>query len=245
MTGLALRSSLGIVAGVLLAPVAFVWSLVRGARLVHADGLLCRAELIPLDTVLGPRLAGPALARFSGAHQREGSPESDVLGLALRLRARAEAPPEVGDQDLVLGTFESFRTVRRDRERTRVDDYLANDYDSVSPWRVDHLGVVRLRATPGAVRDPERAATRRARLEADIAAGVAELILGTHPDDGATGPLTPVAAIRLLALSPFDPRRLRTSLGRHGRGMIGVGFRNGIRRVVYPVGQLGRRIRGG
>ena len=68
---------------------------------------------------------------------------------------------------------------------------------------------------------------------------------GTHPDDGATGPVTPVATIRLLALSPFDQRRLRLSLGRHRRGVIAVGFRNGLRRVVYPVGQLARQLRGG
>jgi hypothetical protein len=151
----------------------------------------------------------------------------------------------VGDQDLILGTFESFRTVRRDRERTRVDDYLANHYDTVSPWRVDPLGVVRLRAVPSSLRDPARATTRRTRLEVDIAAGVAELTLGTHPDDGATGPVTPVATIRLLALSSLDQRRIRTSLGRDRRGLTAVGFRNGIRRVAYPVSQFARRLRGG
>ena len=243
--GLEIRGAIGVLAGVLLAPVAFVWSFFRGARIVHAEGVLCHAELLALDGVVGPRLAGPALARFSGASHPEGSAEPDVLGLTLRLRTMADAPPEVGDQDLILGTFESFRTVERDRQRVRVDDYLANEYDSVAPWRVGPLGVVRLRALPGPTRDPARAATRRARLEADIAAGVAELTLGTHPNDGSTGPVTPVATIRLLALSPLDQRRIRTSLKRHRRGLVAVGFRNGIRRVVYPVGQLARGLRGG
>jgi hypothetical protein len=168
-----------------------------------------------------------------------------VLGLTLRLRTVAEAAPEVGDQDLILGTFESFRTVKRDRQRVRIDDYLANEYDSVAPWRIGPLGVVRLRALPSPPRDPARASTRRARLETDIAAGVAELTLGTHPNDGSTGPVTPVARIRLLTLSPLDQRRIRTSLKRHRRGLVAVGFRNGIRRVVYPVGQLARGLRGG
>jgi hypothetical protein len=245
MIPLALRGALGILAGTLLAPVAFVWSLVRGARLVHADGLLCQAELTALDAVVGPRLAGPALARLSGSLQPEGSPERDVLGLALRLRTAAEARPEVGDQDLVLATFESFTTLGQALARTNVRDYLANHYDTVTPWQIDHLGVVRLRAVPAAVRDPARAPTRRGRLEADLAAGVAELTIGTHPDDGATGPLRPVATLRLLALSPLDQRRLNMSLGRQGRGLVAVGFRNGIRRVVYPVSQFARGLRGG
>jgi hypothetical protein len=243
----AIRGGLGIVTGVLLAPAIFLWSLIKGARAVHADGVLCRAELIADDAVVGPRLAGPALARFSGAMQRDGASSPDILGLALRLRATAEADagPEVGDQDLVVGTFESFATAMKDKARTRVDDYLANEYDTVTPWRVEGVGVVRLRAVPGAARDPARGANRQARLAADIAAGVAELALGTHPDDGGTGPVTRVATIRITGISELDASGLREQLSRRGRGVTAVGYRNGIRRVVYPVSQAARRIRGG
>jgi hypothetical protein len=243
----AVRGGLGVLTGVVLAPAIFLWSLIKGARAVHADGVLCRAELVAVDAVVGPRLAGPALARFSGALAREGAASPDILGLALRLRAAADADAGVdaGDQDLLVGTFESFRSAGADKARTRVDDYLANAYDTVTPWRVDGLGVVRLRAVPGPARDPARGEDRRARLIADIAAGVAELALGAHPDDGGTGPLTPIATIRITAVSPLEASGLHERLSRHGRGVTAVGFRNGIRRVVYPVSQLARRIRGG
>jgi hypothetical protein len=47
--GLEIRGALGVLAGVLLAPVAFVWSFVRGGRIVHAEGVLCQAELLALS----------------------------------------------------------------------------------------------------------------------------------------------------------------------------------------------------
>lgn len=240
----AVRGGLGVVVGLLLAPVVFLWSLVRGARAVHADGVLCAGVAVAEDPTLGARLAGPVLARFSGAFQREGAAAPDVLGLALRFGRPADAPPEVGVQDVVLGTFESFATAGADKAKVAVGDYLANAYDSVAPWRVAGAGVVRLRIDPGPPRDPGRGADRRARLGADAAAG-AELVLGVHPDDGGTGPVTPIARIRLAAVSTADPRRLRASLGRTALGLVAVGFRNGIRRAVYPASQLGRRIRGG
>jgi hypothetical protein len=233
----AVRGGLGVVVGVVLAPVIFLWSLVKGARAVHADGVVCTAEVVAVDAVVGPRLAGPALARFSGAFEREGAAAADILGLALRFG---------DDQDVVLGTFESFATASKDKARVAVGDYLANAYDTVAPWRVDGVGVVRLRVAAGdPPRDPARAGSRRARLEADVAAGVAVLALGHHADDGGTGPVTPIAEVRLTEMSAMAPVGLRVSLGRRGRGVTAVGFRNGIRRVVYPVSQLGRRLRGG
>jgi hypothetical protein len=242
-----MRGAVGVLVGLVLAPIIFLWSLVKGARAVHADGILCAGEIVAVDAVVGPRLAGPVLARFSGAFQKEGALTPDILGLALRLRRTEDtaASPAVGDQDLVLGTFESFATAKRDKARVKVDDYLANDYDTVTPWRVDGVGVVRLRVVAGVTRDPGRGTDRRARLAADLVAGAADLALGIHPDDGGRVPVTQVASVKLASLSALDARALRESLFRHGRGVTAVGFRNGIRRVVYPVSQAARRLRGG
>lgn len=242
----------GVVVGVVLAPIFFLWSLARGKRAVHADGVLCQAEVVPVDGAeparsIGARLAGPALVRFSGAFQPEGGAKPDILGIAIRLRVAADrdAAPQIGDQDLVLGTFESFRSAGADKAKVVVGDYLANHYDSVTPWRVTGIGTVRLRAVPGAARELSRAASRRDRLATDIADGVAELSLGYHLDDGNPGPVTPIATLRLTAMSPLAAHQLRESLGRTGRGATAIGLRNGMRRIVYPVSQLARRVRGG
>jgi hypothetical protein len=242
---LIVRGALGILTGIVLAPFIFIVSLIRGARAVHAQGVLCQAEVTAIDAVVGPRLAGPALARLSGAFVAENGAKPDIVGLALRLRKDAAAAPEVGDQDLLLASFESFATAGKDKRATRIDDYLANEYDTVSPWRVDGLGVVRLRATPPAPPNGTRPGTRTEKLAADIEAGTAELTLGTHPNDGNPGPVSPIARIKLTAVSDLEARRLRERLGRDGRGLTAVGFRNGIRRVVYPVSQAARTIRGG
>jgi hypothetical protein len=209
------------------------------------------AEIVPIDGAepehsIGARLAGPALVRFSGAIRSEGTSDKDILGIALRLRRRRDqdSAPEVGDQDLLLGTFESFASVvfGNDKARVNAGDYLANDYDSVSPWRVGGIGVVRLRTL---ARPPSLGDNRLARLKAAIDTGNAELLLGYHSNDGQTGPVTPIAMVKLTSVSPLPPQQLRASLLRHGRHITAVGFRNGIRRIVYPVSQLARRIRGG
>src|SRR5690606_21429388 len=100
--------------------------------------------------------------------------------------------------------------------------------------------VVPLRVVAGEVGAREPGATRRARLEADIAAGRAALTLevaGSAP--------RPLARIHLLELLADDGRALRLSMARTGRGLIPVGLLGGIRALVYPASQLGRRLRGG
>ncbi|MCA9677963.1 MAG: hypothetical protein KC464_23260, partial [Myxococcales bacterium] len=143
-----------------------------------------------------------------------------------------------------LGTFESFRTAGRDQAATDETDNLAsaNLYHSVSPWRVDGLGVVKLRARPrpgDVTPDPARGASRAGRLAADVADGRAVLRLEVDGDGSAA-----LADLHLIAPLASDGRALRISLGRSGRGIRAVGYRNGIRRVVYPVSQLARRLRG-
>ena len=223
--------------GVAIGSVIFWISLARAARAVHAEGVLCRAEVVAKDAAVGPRLAGPALVRLSGAFEGQRTTGSDVLGLELRLQRAASRDPAIGDQDLLFGTFESFLTAARDRARTDTGDYLANGYSSVTPWYVPGDGPRVLRLVPAPARPRDRGADRLARLDADLAAGDARLQLAI---DGAE-----VAELRLVERLAERDAGLRASMFRQGRGVRPLGLRNGIRATVYPFSQLARRLRGG
>lgn len=235
----------GAAAGLVLGVLVIFWvSLVRGARAVHADGVVCRAELIPRDGVVGKRLAGPAIVRLSGAFEPQDSTKKDVLGLDLRMRRPDEATSldaRVGEQDLPLGTFESFATASRDKERTDQGDYLENRYSSVTPWWVPEVGPVHFHLTAASARPAERGADRLARLDADLAADQARLVMSMQ----ANGSSTDIAELRLIERLAIDGRDLRVSMFRQGRAIRPVGFRNGIRATVYPISQAARRLRGG
>jgi hypothetical protein len=237
--------AIGAAAGLVLGVVAIFWiSLIRGARAVHADGVVCRGELIARDDIVGPRLAGPAIIRLSGAFEPQVTQAKDVLGLDLRMRRPADAhslDARIGDQDLPLGTFESFATASRDRDRTDAGDYLENRYSSVTPWWVPGLGPVIFHLTPAAARSPDRGADRLARLDADLAADQARLAVSVR----AGGRTTDVGELRLIERLAIDGRALRVSMFRQGRAIRPVGFRNGVRATVYPISQLARRLRGG
>jgi hypothetical protein len=236
--GLTVLFVLGAVLGLVLGVVVIFWvSLVRGARAVHAEGVVCTAELIARDGVVGPVLAGPALARLSGAFEDQATTGTDVLGLELRLQRAASEDPRDGDQDVVFGTFESFRTAARDRAATDAGDYLANRYSSVTPWWTPSLGPVTLRLAPPPAGARDRGGDRLARLDADLAADRARLVL--------TAGATEVAELRLIARLDRDATALRVSMFRCGRGLRPLGLRNGVRATVYPISQLARRIRGG
>jgi hypothetical protein len=232
----ALGAVFGLAIAVLIVPV----SLYRGARAVHAEGVVCRAALVARDPA-GQRLAGTALVRLSGAMAGQATPGSDVLGLDIRKQRTPSDDKRAGDQDLLLGTFESFHTVARDRARTRAGDYLANVYSTVTPWWLPGHGAVTLRLVPPAAQPVERGADRLARLDADLAADRArfELAAGT----GARQVV--IAELQLIARIALDDRRLRTSMFRQGRGVRPLGFRNGVRATVYPLSQVARRLRGG
>ena len=139
---------IGALLGVAIGALLFFVSLYRGARAVHAEGVVCSAELVARDSIVGPRLAGPALVRLSGAFERQDTRSSDVLGLDIRMQRSASCDARIGDQDLLLGTFESFLTAKRDRAATNVRDYLGNTYSSVTPWLVPGHGAAILRLTP-------------------------------------------------------------------------------------------------
>ncbi|HEX7838876.1 MAG TPA: hypothetical protein VF469_15470 [Kofleriaceae bacterium] len=231
----AVGAVLGLAIGLVIVPVSWL----RAARAVHADGVVCRAELVATDPCAA-HLAGPALVRLSGALEPQ-TAGSDVLGLCIRMQRTASDDAAQGDQDLLLGSFESFHTVGRDRARTDAGDYLANCYSTVTPWWLTGYGPVILRLFPPPAAPATRGSDRLARLDADLADGRARLGFAvTTPAGQAT-----LAELRLLERLAIDGRALRASMFRQGRGLRPLGLRNGIRATVYPMGQLARRLRGG
>lgn len=240
--GLGVLFAVGALLGLVIGVVVFFVSLARGARAVHAEGVVCRAELIPRDGKIGTQLAGPALVRLSGAFEGQATQGTDVLGLDIRMQLRADPDARIGDQDLLLGTFESFLTAGRDRAKTNVADYLANEYSTVTPWWVTGTGPAILRLRPVSGTAPvERGADRVARLEADLAADRARMILSVVHG----GKSVDVAELRLVEKLPSDAHSLRASMFRQGRAVRPLGLRNGIRATVYPMSQVARGLRGG
>lgn len=238
--GLTILFALGAVLGLGVGLVIFPVSLYRRARAVHAEGVVCRAELVATDPA-GEPLAGPALVRLSGAFEGQTTARSDVLGLDIRMQRAASRDARTGDQDLLLGSFESFHTAGRDRANTNVGDYLANGYSTVTPWWVARHGAVILRLVPPPAQPADRGADRLARLDADLAAGRARFSLAID----AGGAPSPIAELRLVERLAIDDRGLRASMWRQGRGVRPLGLRNGLRATVYPMSQTARRLRGG
>jgi hypothetical protein len=250
----------GAILGAVLGMLFFWIAVFRAGRAVHNEGVVCRAELLSRDPLIGPKLAGPTLVRLSGAFTAQHSAGRDVLGLLLRLRPADQAHSDdhaVGDQDLLLGTFESFRTASRDRAATDVTDYLSNRYSTVTPWWLAGHGpaILRLTAASASVTSRRngpasassidahasdaRAVTRIDRLDAAIAADRARMILVLD----CRGSSTEIAELRLIERMPIADRRLHASMFRCKRGLRPVGFRNGIRATLYPMSQFGRWLR--
>jgi hypothetical protein len=226
----------GMIVGIVLALPIFLNSLIRAARSFHPRGTVCRAELVALDDTVGGRLAGSARVRLSGASGDENSTAPTVLGMAIKLTS---------DQDLPLATFEAFVKLADATKHTNVGDYLANEFASVSPWRVRGLGIVWLRAVP---KDPAEAGTgtRVERLDARIAAGRATLVLEARDAAGPTATVRArLAELRLVERLAADEARFEISMFHTAAGFVPTGMRNGIRAVVYPVSQFARRLRGG
>jgi hypothetical protein len=238
--GLGVLFAVGAVLGLAVAVVIVPISLMRRARAVHAEGVMCRAEIAARHPI-GERLVGPALVRLSGVFESQATRASDVLGLDIRMQRAASSDARDGDQDLLLASFESFTTAARDRANTNTGDYFANRYSTVTPWWVPIHGPVVLRLVPPAGLLASRGGDRLARLDADIAADRARFTLAV--DTGARE--LAIAELRLVERVAIDDRKLRSSMFRQGRGVRPLGLRNGIRATVYPLSQLARGLRGG
>lgn len=234
--GLAILFVVGVIGGLVAALPLFIRALYRGARAFHPRGTVCRAEIVALDDVVGPRLAGPARVRFSSSTEPENSRAQTILGFAIKVG---------DDQDLATATFEAFIKVNEGTANTNVADYLGNQFGSVAPWKAKGLGVVWLRAMPNPAANVPKTGSRTERLDADIAAERATFVLEAREAPGPDGPVRArVAEVRLLERLPDDDPTFRISMFRTGRGIVPTGFRNGVRSIVYPVSQFARGLRG-
>jgi hypothetical protein len=254
--GLGILFVLGAVVGVGLGALFFVISWVRGGRAVHKEGVVCRAEVVARDHPLGRALAGPTVVRLSGAFTDQRSRGSDVLGMMVRW-PHPEGPAVAAAQDLLLGTFESFRTAARDRAATNAHDYLANRYSTVTPWWASGIGPCILRLSPVACvterRSPPSAASvndaqtehdsplpsRLDLLDAALASDSARMILLLERGYSSTE----IAELRLIERAAIPDHHMRASMFRCQRGLRPVGFRNGLRATLYPMSQSGRGLR--
>jgi hypothetical protein len=235
--GLGLLFVVGALVGLVAAPFIFCYALARAARAFHARGSMCVGEVIALDDVVGPRVAGAVRVRMSSASADENSPAPSILGMAIAFGT---------DQDLPLATFEAFVKTAEGTKNTDVADYTDNQFASVSPWRARGLGIVWFRAIPCPEAKTTKTGTRVERLDADIAAGRARFFLEARDAPGPDGALrTRFAELHLTARLPADDPAFRISMFRTDRGLVPTGFRNGIRAIVYPSSQTARRLRGG
>jgi hypothetical protein len=221
--------------GVLLSPVIFTISFFKAARAFHAQGTMCRAKIVALDDVVGPRLEGNATIRLSGSAKPENSPEQSILGMAMKFG---------GTQDLPIATFESFLKAKQATANTDVKDYLANQYSSVTPWKVEGLdGSIWFRAMPKT--SIVAGALRTERLAAHIAEGNAVFVLEARSAPGPDAPVVKaLAEIQLVDVLRGDDSSFDMSMTRNGLGIRPLGIRNGIRRIVYPVSQYARGLKG-
>ena len=233
-----LTGLLGRVAGLFLAPLFGVGSLLRQARFFHPSGVCYRADVVPSAGTLqslGERLGPAALVRLSGAWWRSHE-RPDVLGIAVRFQDTPGAAPQSGDQDLLLATIPLPVLTPVAPLWTNVHDFLDNTYYGVSPFEVSGVGSLRFRLRPAA--PAPAAADRNRRLAAAAAAGTAVLQLQAQDAPGATW--HPVAELHLTTELTLDQASLRFSPFREGRGLAPRGFVHGLRRGVYLFSQAAR-----
>ena len=233
---------LGLVSGVLLAPLFALGSAARRARLFHPRGscYLARAEPVAVDPVragAAARLSGDMLVRLSGGWWKHGLEWPDVLGLALRfLKPDATgARAGDGDLDLILGTFRRLWTLPAAFFLTRSDDYLANTYHGAAPFELEGVGKVWIRAVPRPV--PLSGAGRDARLARALEEGLEVVFSLEVRKAGREADWHPLVSIRLLEVAAVDEDALGFNPGRAGRGVRPRGFIQYVRPPVYFLSQ--------
>lgn len=248
-----LLEALGRAAGGLVAPLAAEFSLMRGARSFHPNGIVYRGAVTPIAT-LGPvgslaqRLAGPALLRLSGGLgiQARGKEGPDVLGISLRLCASEtpSAQPAPGDQDLLFVSATSLWKLPFALLLTRAQDFMRNDYYALLPFDIQGIGSVLLRLSrhPGLAQAQSQGQNRAERLANAVAAKNARFQLELRRG-GLLRPWQTVANIELIEAMPtLNQDALSFHPFRSGRGIRPRGFLQAMRVAVYPASQLGRHL---
>jgi hypothetical protein len=237
--------STGFFAGGLLAPFTAAGSEIRHSRLFHPCGITLRARALPVASSgaqhdIGARLAGNVLVRFSGAWWKKRE-WPDVLGCALRFSGESlpGVQPGAGDQDLLLATIRHPLTTLLAPFTTHVEDFLANDYFGVSPFRVGGLGDVMLRLTPE--RRVSQGRDRQERLLSAIASGNVPLVLEARRS-GPRRRYEAVAIVELIEQLPLrENEHLRFDPFQADRGFTPVGFVQNLRVAAYKASQIARK----
>ncbi len=240
--------TIGKVLGLLLAPPAALGSFLRGTRLVHARGVVYRAEVRAdaAELALGAlarRLVGPAIVRLSTG--------GSALGVAVRFRTTpaAAAAPGALVQDLVFLSVPHLWQIPIAARLTDEHDFLANTYFTIARSRVAGLGLVELRLVPQAPAGEVPAGSvatvdeeRRERLDRATLAGTAVLHLELRPVvPGATWQA--LATLTLTGRAHLDAEALRFNPYHAALGIEPAGFLQGLRWATYPASQIGRALR--
>lgn len=242
------RKTIGLALGALVAPLAFIGSFVRGARIFHPGGVVYRAEVLPLAEGgalgrLAGEAAGVAMARLSGGIWRWRASERwpDVLGVALSFRSEGDlSPPRTaGAQDLLFITTRSLWSLPIAPFTTNIADFLANQYYAILPFTLEGAGKVELRLSPASSAPPGE--NRRQRLSRAVEQGQAMLRLEARLG-GRGEAWQPVAAIHLQEQLPFDQNALRFDPGSTALGLVPRGVLQWMRPAVYAASQAGRRL---
>lgn len=232
---LALGEHLGHVVGLALAPLTGAVSRLRHARMFHPEGVVYASDVAAASDTPWPdvaaRLAGPALVRVSTAWWRHGRELPDALGLAIRFGGRAQpsSAADDGDQDLLLATIRHPWTTTLAPLTTHVHDFLANDYYGVSPFFVDGIGLVYLRAVGSRPHAPGR--DRGERLARAVADGSASWRIEARR--AGERRWSPLALIRPREVAQLDQAALRLWPFRDGRGLHPRGFVHALRDAAY------------
>jgi hypothetical protein len=242
-----IQEFIGRALGATVAPITFLGSLIRGARLFHPDGVVYRAEVKPIAQggplgQLAQRLAGTALVRLSGALWKwpQGTRAPDVLGVAMRFRSLDEVTPRSlpGDQDLLLATSPSVPGLVLALFRTDVSDFLSNQYYAILPFDLEGAGKVHLRLVP--THGAPAGHDRHERLALAVAQRTAVLRLEMQVE-GAGEPWLPIAAIDLRERLTIDDRDLAFDPASSAMGLVPHGVLQRLRLLAYAASRAGRR----
>lgn len=241
--------AIGRAIGGVLSPVVWQGSLIRGARLFHADGVVYCAGVKALAVegevgALAQRLAGPALVRLSSALWRwRGGGRGrrpDLLGIAVRFRASEEVVPAAseGDQDLIFLSARRFSMIPIAFFTTKTRDFMANDYYAQLPFNVADFGRAEFRLVP--LRASTVEGDRLEKLERAAASGLA--LLRIEVRRGRRGRWMAVADIELYEQVNIDQNALRFDPFRTGRGITPRGLLQATRLATYAASFLGRMV---
>jgi len=241
----------GTAVGALVSPAFGLISALRRARTFHPRGDLFVGHLHvdPAaqadDAVLGRRLQGEVLLRFSDALSKQGPRRFDVLGMALRF-GRGVAGFD-GDQDLLFATIQRPWTMPIAPVLTDTSDYVGNDYFAVSPFATPEHERAYFRVHPevsgvwgrddGAPALPAHE-MRRERIIALAEGSDLELELGISK--GPWGRFRPLGRMTIDRALPRDPVALSFDPFRSGAGIRPRGLVHALRRGVYAASRTTR-----